>query len=158
MNNSGINIVSAENKDDIESARQLFLEYAESLNFDLCFQGFDEELKNLPGDYSSPKGELLLAYSNGKLAGCVALHKFENDICEMKRLFLRSEFRGQGIGRQLTVRVIDDAKKIGYKKMRLDTLPAMKEAIKLYKNLGFKEIIPYRYNSIEGVCYMELEL
>ncbi len=158
MNNSAINIVSADNKDDIESARQLFLEYAKSLNFDLCFQGFDEELKNLPGDYSSPEGELLLAYSEGKLAGCIAFRKFENDICEMKRLYLRNEFRGQGIGRQLTVRVINDAKKIGYKKMRLDTLPSMKEAIKLYKDLGFKEINPYRYNPIEGVCYMELEL
>jgi ribosomal protein S18 acetylase RimI-like enzyme len=158
MDLSEVNIISAGNKEDIESAKQLFLEYAKSLNFDLCFQGFDEELKNLPGDYSPPEGELLLAYSEGKLAGCVAFHKFENDICEMKRLFLRSEFRGQGIGRQLTVRVIDDAKKIGYKKMRLDTLPAMKEAIQLYKDLGFNEINPYRYNPIEGVCYMGLEL
>ena len=146
------------NKEDIESARQLFLEYAKSLNFDLCFQGFDEELKNLPGDYSPPEGELLLAYSDGKLTGCAALRKFENDICEMKRLYIRSEFRGQGIGRQVAVRVIEDAKKSGYKKMRLDTLPAMQEAIKLYKDLGFKEIEPYRYNPIEGVYYMELEL
>ena len=155
---SKISIISAKTKEDIDSARQLFLEYANSLNFDLCFQGFDEELKNLPGDYSPPDGELLLAYSDDKLAGCAALRKLEKGLGEMKRLFLRIEFRGLGIGRQLAVRIIEDARKIGYEKIRLDTLPSMKEAIQLYKNLGFKEILPYRYNPIEGVCYMELAI
>jgi ribosomal protein S18 acetylase RimI-like enzyme len=157
----GINTIKIEkaNADkEIESARILFLEYAKSLNFDLCFQGFDEELKNLPGDYSFPGGEILLAYCDGKLAGCAALRKFEEEISEMKRMYVRPEFRGKKIGRLLAVNIINDAKEMGYKKMRLDTIETMKEAIALYKDIGFKEISSYRYNPVDNVKYMELDL
>src|SRR5947209_3733203 len=108
----------AESPEQIAQARELFLEYANSLGFSLCFQSFDQELASLPGDYAPPDGRLLLATSNGDLAGCVALHKLESDICEMKRLFVRPRYRGKGLGRQLADKIITEARQLGYKKLR----------------------------------------
>jgi putative acetyltransferase len=143
----------------IAQARELFLEYAQSLGFSLCFQNFDKELATLPGDYAPPDGRLLLAECDGQLAGCVALHKLESSLCEMKRLYLRPQFRGKGVGRALAERIIAEARQIGYLKMRLDTVePLMKDAVAMYRKLGFKEIVPYRANPIAGAVYMELEL
>jgi putative acetyltransferase len=143
----------------VEQARELFLEYAGSLGFSLCFQSFDEELKNLPGAYSPPDGRLLLAQLAGQPAGCVALRKLENSICEMKRLYVRPNYRGKRLGRILVDRVIAEARTIGYQRMRLDTVASsMQDAIELYRRIGFREIPPYRANSIEGALYMELVL
>jgi len=143
----------------IAHARELFLEYAQSLGFSLCFQNFDDELASLPGDYAPPEGRLLLAEYEGQLAACVALHKLDADICEMKRLYLRPQFRGKGLGRILAQRIISDARQIGYKRMRLDTVgPVMKDAVAMYRKLGFKEIPAYRPNPNPGTLYLELEL
>jgi putative acetyltransferase len=155
----GLVLVSAETLAQIAQVRELFLEYAKSLGFSLCFQGFDKELAELPGDYAPPTGRLLLAEYHGELAGCVALHKLDSEICEMKRLTLRPNFRGRGLGRALAEAIIAEARSIGYRRMRLDTVePAMKDAVGLYRKLGFKEIGPYRPNPIAGAMYMELEL
>jgi putative acetyltransferase len=149
----------AESAHDIAQARELFLEYAQSLGFSLCFQNFDKELADLPGDYAPPGGRLLLVEYEGHLAACVALHKLDADICEMKRLYLRPQFRGKGLGRILADRIISDARQIGYKRMRLDTVgPLMKDAVAMYRKLGFKEIPAYRPNPNPGTLYMELEL
>jgi putative acetyltransferase len=150
---------SAFSPEQIAQARELFLEYAASLDFSLCFQNFDAELAGLPGDYAPPSGRLLLAEWGGQLAGCGALHKLKTDVCEMKRLYLRPEFRGKGIGRAMAERLIAEARAIGYGRMRLDTVgPVMKDAVAMYRKLGFKEIAPYRENPMEGTLYMELEL
>ena len=152
-------ISSAESADQIAQARELFLEYGQSLGFSLCFQNFDKELAGLPGDYAPPDGRLLLATFEGELAGCVALHKLEPEICEMKRLYLRPQFRGKGLGRVLAETTIAEARKIGYERMRLDTVePVMKDAVGLYRRLGFREIAPYRENPMAGTLYMELQL
>jgi GNAT superfamily N-acetyltransferase len=152
-------IILAATSTHLGQARELFLEYATSLGFSLCFQGFDRELADLPGDYAPPKGRLLLAEYGGQLAGCVALHRLDDEICEMKRLYLRPQFRGQGIGRVLVERVIDEARTIGYRRMRLDTVaPIMRDAVAMYRRFGFREIAPYRENPIAGALYMELEL
>ncbi|HKF02923.1 MAG TPA: GNAT family N-acetyltransferase [Candidatus Sulfotelmatobacter sp.] len=149
----------AESPHDIAQARELFLEYAQSLGFSLCFQNFDKELADLPGDYAPPEGRLLLAEYEGQLAACVALHKLDADICEMKRLYLRPQFRGKGLGRILADRIIADARRIGYRRMRLDTVePVMKDAVAMYRRLGFKEIPAYRPNPNPGTLYMEVEL
>jgi len=147
----------AESNEQIAQARELFLEYAKSLGFSLCFQSFDHELAGLPGDYAPPDGRLLLAEFGAELAGCAALHKLEAGICEMKRLYLRPQFRGRGVGRGLAEAIIAEARAIGYRRMRLDTVePVMKDAVALYRRLGFKEIASYRPNPIEGAMYMEL--
>jgi ribosomal protein S18 acetylase RimI-like enzyme len=154
-----IEITQAARRKHLEQVRGLFLEYAQSLCFSLCFQSFDKELAELPGIYAPPDGRLLLATINGQPAGCAALHKLDGDICEMKRLYVRPQFRGLGLGRQLTEQIIADARNIGYKKMRLDTIAGrMDHAIGLYRQLGFKEIDPYRPNPISGALYMEFEL
>lgn len=149
----------AESPEQIAFIRELFLEYAQSLGFSLCFQGFDQELASLPGDYSSPEGRLILATSNTRPIGCVALHKITAEICEMKRLYVRPAFRGKGLGRDLAEKIIAEARQMGYKKLRLDTVePKMKAAVAMYRRLGFCEIPPYRANPIEGALYMELQL
>lgn len=159
---TGVTIVAASTPAQIAQiaqARELFLEYAASLGFSLCFQNFDQELAALPGDYAPPEGRLLLAEWEGQLAGCGALHKLENDVCEMKRLYLRSQFRGKGIGRVMAERLIAEARAIGYRRMRLDTVgPVMKDAVAMYRKLGFKEIAPYRKNPMPGTLYMEIAL
>ena len=155
----GVVFVQVESAQQIAQARELFLEYAESLGFSLCFQSFDQELSGLPGDYVPPDGRLLLAEFNGALAGCVALHRLEPKICEMKRLYLRPQFRGKRLGRALAETIIAQARAIGYERMRLDTVePIMNDAVAMYRRLGFKEIAPYRTNPIEGAMYMELTL
>jgi putative acetyltransferase len=152
-------LAQAESSSQIARARELFLEYAQSLGFSLCFQNFDQELAGLPGDYAPPEGRLLLAECEGQVAACVALHKSGPGICEMKRLYLRPQFRGKGLGRALAERIIAEAREIGYERMRLDTVePVMKDAVVLYRKLGFKEIAAYRPNPIAGAMYMELEL
>lgn len=149
----------AESPEQISAVRELFLEYANSLNFSLCFQSFEKELAELPGEYAPPGGRLLLATQGSQLAGCVALHKLDATACEMKRLYVRPQFRGKGLGRVLAERVVADATEIGYKRLRLDTVePVMSDAVGLYRKLGFQEIAPYRENPIEGALYMERTL
>lgn len=152
-------LAQAETPAQIAQARQLFLEYANSLGFSLCFQNFDQELAELPGHYAPPEGRLLLAEYEGQSAGCVALRKLEGDVCEMKRLYLRAQFRGKGIGRALADRIIGEARALDYKRMRLDTVePVMGDAVAMYRKMGFKEIAPYCPNPIDGALYMELQL
>lgn len=151
-------IVHAETGALLEQARALFREYAASIGVDLCFQDFDKELAGLPGGYVPPGGCLLLALVDDTPAGCVALRRIADGIAEMKRLFVRPEFRGKNLGRVLAGAVIDEARNRGYRRMRLDTLPSMKEAVALYRSLHFREIDPYRPNPIEGALYMELDL
>lgn len=152
-------IFNANTQEDIDHARTLFEEYAAGLGISLCFQNFDHELKNLPGDYAPPDGRLLLATDEDQLAGCIALRKLEHGVCEMKRLFVRPAFRGKGAGRILVDSIIDEARKLGYTHMRLDTLPGrMDKAIALYQSLGFVDIAPYYENPVEGAKFMELKL
>lgn len=143
---------------DYKDAKDLFLEYANSLNFELCFQDFEKEIFDLPAQYSEPTGCIILCYENEKPIGCVGLRQFAEGICEMKRLYLINEARGKGIGRVLAEEIVEKAKELGYQKMQLDTIETMKEAISLYKSMGFKKIPAYRYNPIQGVIYMEMEL
>ena len=142
----------------LNDVQALFREYADSLGSHLCFQDFEKELANLPGDYAPPLGRLLVAVDDVRLAGCVALRRIDERVCEMKRLYVRPSYRGAGLGRKLAEAVITSACEVGYTQMRLDTLPSMKEAIKLYHLLGFAEIPSYRFNPVEGVKYMELAL
>lgn len=152
-------IFQATTDEHIQQARTLFEEYAASLGFSLCFQNFDQELKNLPGDYASPEGRLLLAVENDQLAGCIALRKLSDGACEMKRLFVRPMHRATGLGRTLVASLIDEARKLGYTHMRLDTIPGkMDKAIVLYQSIGFVEIEPYCQNPVEGAKFMELKL
>ena len=128
------------------------------MGFDLCFQNFDKELAELPGEYTPPDGRLIIAIIEKKIVGCVALRKLADGICEMKRLYVKPVYRGKGIGKRLAKFIIEEGKKIGYTYMRLDTVPAMKEAIALYCSMGFYEIKPYRENPIEGAMFLELNL
>ncbi len=153
-----LTIVPAHTADFLPEVRALFEEYATSLGFSLCFQGFDKELAGLPGDYAPPTGRLLLARQGTEIAGCVALRKLDEGTSEMKRLYVRPAFRGRSLGRQLASAIIREARAAGYQRMRLDTVPSMKEAIALYESIGFRRIAPYRANPIEGAIYMELML
>jgi putative acetyltransferase len=169
-----LSFLQAKTPAQIAQARELFLEYAQSLGFSLCFQNFDKELAELPGNYAPPEGRLLLAEYEGQIAGCVALRKIEpskiepskpgtskpeSTVCEMKRLYLRPQFRGKGLGRALTDRIMAEARQIGYRSMRLDTVePVMKDAVAMYRRIGFQEVAPYCANPIAGALYMELKL
>jgi len=159
-------LIQAATPAQLEQVRALLLEYGQSLGFSLCFQSFDAELAGLPGDYAPPTGRLVLAEVEGKPAGCVALHRLGEScadkrelLCEMKRLYVRPDFRGHQLGRRLVEELMRAARGIGYKKMRLDTVePIMGHAVALYRELGFREIPSYRENPIAGALYMELEL
>jgi ribosomal protein S18 acetylase RimI-like enzyme len=153
-----IEIVPARTPADFDVARVLFREYEAEIGIDLCFQGFEQELAGLPGEYAPPDGRLLFARVDDQVAGCVALRRLEPEVCEMKRLYTRPEFRGRRIGLRLVYGVVFEAKAIGYRRMRLDTLPAMGTAIGLYRSLGFVPIAPYRPNPIAGALYLELDL
>lgn len=154
-----LSFIQAESAEQLEQTRQLWREYAAWLEVDLCFQNFEQELAGLPGRYALPEGRLLLAHSDDRLAGCIALRKIDEGICEMKRLYVRPSFRGQGMGRQLTARLIEEALRIGYARMRLDTLPAkMNQALAMYRSFGFTEIAPYYHNPDAGAVFMELTL
>ena len=154
-----VEIIQAETAEHIEQARTLFREYEKWFGMNLCFQNFDEEVENLPGKYKPPDGRLFLAFADGKLAGCIALRKLEAKICEMKRLFVREDFRGLGIGKILIEKLIAEAKKIGYEKMRLDTFPPkMSKAVELYNSYGFYEIEPYYHNPYGETLFMESDL
>lgn len=152
-------IIQATTNEQIEYARELFLEYQNWFGLSLCFQNFDEELATLPGAYAPPDGRLYLAYSDDQLAGCGALKKLDDGICEMKRLFVRDAFRGQKIGVELIDRILADSRAIGYKKIRLDTYPPkMGKAVSLYESYGFTQIEPYYHNPFGETLFMELDL
>lgn len=155
---SMLTIAQANGAADMLLARHLFEEYADSLDVDLCFQDFASELARLPGHYAPPRGELLLASWDHSPAGCVALRPLDRAACEMKRLYVRPEFRGHGIGRALIQHIIEVARRAGYRSMRLDSLPSMKSALTLYRQLGFNAIPPYRNNPVAGTVYLELPL
>lgn len=140
--------------DDMAVVAQLFREYAKGLGVDLSFQGFDAELASLPADYDP----ILIARWGQALAGCVALRAIDSRTCEMKRLYVRADVRGMGVGRALAIRVIDEGRRRGFARMRLDTLPTMTSAIRMYEALGFVDIPPYRFNPIEGARYLEAQL
>ena len=145
--------------EEVQKARELFEEYSTWLGINLCFQNFDKELAELPGEYVPPSGCLLLATENDQTRGCVALRRIGEGIGEMKRLYVRPEFRGQGLGRNLTEAVIEAAREIGYHVIRLDTLPGkMDQAIAMYRSLGFKNIEPYYNNPVPDAAFMELLL
>lgn len=154
-----VEILPATSPEQIAQCRELFLEYAASLGFSLRFQGFDDELKNLPGAYAPPAGRLLLALCEGGAAGCVALRRLEGGVCEMKRLYVRPAYRGKRVGGLLVDRIIQEARVAGYQRMRLDTITSsMQDAIALYRRRGFREIPAYRENPIAGALYLELML
>ena len=148
----------ARRADDLREARRLVGEYVRSLGLDLGFQGIDRELEAFPASYAPPRGRLWLARVDGRAAGCVGVRRFEGSICEMKRLYVRRAFRGFRVGRRLAVASVRAAQRIGYRRMRLDTLGSMTAAIELYRTLGFREIPPYRFNPEPGARYFELDL
>jgi ribosomal protein S18 acetylase RimI-like enzyme len=147
---------------DWMATRSIFQEYASSLQIDLCFQGFDEELATLPGEYAEPRGALLLAWVDGALAGCCALRPLDtsdySNAAEMKRLYVRPAFRGLGLGRQLTEGILDAARQAGYGCVLLDTLDDMESARALYEDLGFEDIPPYYHNPIPGAHYLKVDI
>lgn len=154
-----LSVVQADSVGQIEETRELFREYSAWLGVNLCFQNFEKELAELPGEYVPPGGRLLLAIENDQVAGCVALRQIGAGKGEMKRLYVRPEFRGKGLGRTLTEAIIEAARAIGYRRLRLDTLPGrMDQAIAMYRSLGFKDIERYYDNPYDTAAYMELVL
>lgn len=151
-------IIDAHHPQFIPEVRRLFQEYADSLGVQLNFQNFEQEMKSLPGAYAPPQGALLMAVSDQQFAGCIAMRPLENNICEMKRLFVRPQWRGTKLGRLLAETIMQRARDAGYEFMRLDTLPSMDRARRLYAALGFYEIEAYRYNPIDGTSFMEVKL
>jgi len=152
-------LIQAQSPQEIESARELFAEYASWVEISLCFQNFDQEVAELPGAYAPPSGRLFLAVAGQQIMGCVALRKIGDGTGEMKRLYVRPEFRGRGLGRTLTEKLILEAKQIGYARLRLDTLPGkMDQAIAMYRSFGFQEIPPYYKNPVADATFMELML
>ena len=152
-----LEIVDGNGKEHMPVVRALFEEYATALGVDLGFQDFERELAELPGAYAPPGGRLLLALGP-EPAGCVALRAYEPGVCEMKRLFVRPEYRGSGLGRRLAEAIVAAGRDAGYERMRLDTLPSMESARALYRALGFVEIEAYRFNPVHGTTYFELAL
>jgi putative acetyltransferase len=148
----------ANNPGDLTTIRGLFQEYADSLSFELDFQDFREELASLPGKYAPPMGSILVAKEKGETVGCVAVRPLGDGVCEMKRLYVKPAHRGKSLGRDLALAIIEEAKRIGYKTMRLDTVVEMKEASALYRTLGFQPIDAYCYNPLPGAMYFELKL
>jgi len=153
-----VKLKQVESEEEVKQARGLFEEYAAWLGFNLCFQNFDKELSQLPGDYAQPNGRLLLAVENDQVAGCVALRKIGEGIGEMKRLYVRPAFRRFGLGRALAQALLDEARRAGYSVMLLDTLDDMEAARELYTALGFEEIPPYYFNPIAGAHYLKATL
>jgi putative acetyltransferase len=152
-------LVEARTPEDLAQVRRLFRTYADWLGVDLCFQGFERELAELPGAYAPPAGRLLLARVGSDAVGCVGLRPLEPGVCEMKRLWVEPGLAGRGIGRALAERIVAAARQIGYRRMRLDTIPArMPAAQHLYASLGFREIPAYYHNPLPGVVMLELEL
>lgn len=153
-------IVQAQSESEIEQVRELFSEYVAWLGINLCFQNYNKEVADLPGDYAPPRGRLLLTLADDDAAaGCAALRDLGNGVAEMKRLFVRPAFRGQRLGWQLAKMILDEARALGYERIRLDTLPGkMDQAIAMYRVLGFKDIAPYYNNPVEGAAFMELKL
>jgi len=151
-------IIQAQTREHYQKVRKLFQQYADSLGVDLEFQGFSQELANLPGDYAPPQGCILMAVSAREFVGCVALRPLEDRICEMKRLYVLPDFRRRKIGWTLAQDIIDEARTRGYARMRLDTIESMTEAKQLYRSLGFRPIKPYRYNPLDNPTYLELDL
>lgn len=159
INKSGkFRYIEAGNATEFKQAADLFLEYADSLGFSLEFQDFDRELADIPGDYAAPDGCILLAYSDEIPVGCVALRKLDTDVCEMKRLYVKPEFRYMGIGKTLSEKIVEKARSTGYGKMRLDTVASMTEAISIYRSMGFRVIEPYRFNPFNDAVFMEMTL
>lgn len=144
--------------EEMDTVRELFREYSDFLDFDLCFQDFERELADLPGLYAPPRGAILLTGQPGKVVGCIALRPLGEDVCEMKRLYVRPQGRSQGLGRRLCVELIERAKSIGYQKMKLDTVSKLKTAIGLYQELGFRECEQYCANPQPDVQFFELDL
>jgi GNAT superfamily N-acetyltransferase len=154
-----VELIQVEYGPQLDDIRELFLEYARSLDFDLCFQNFDKEMRELPGEYAPPEGRLILCRVQEAAAGCIALKSLGDGICEMKRLFVRPAFRGKGLGITLGRRIVAEARHIGYRAMRLDTIAGKMElAIALYRSLGFHEIPPYYDNPIPNAAFFELDL
>ena len=153
-------ILQAQSETEVQQVRELFAEYVAWLGINLCFQNYDKEVADLPGEYAPPRGRLLLALADdGAAAACAALRDLGKGICEMKRLFVRPDFRGQRLGWQLAEMILAEARAIGYKHIRLDTLPGkMDRAITMYRVLGFKDIAPYYHNPVAGAAFMELKL
>jgi len=155
---SGTRISPVGTPEQIEQVRRLFREYADSTGACECFEGFGKEIAGLPGPYGPPAGQLLLAELDGRSAGCVALHRLDDGISEMKRLYVRPAFRGRNLGRQLAEAIIMEARRIGYRAMRLDTLSSMLAARALYQSLGFRAIPRYNDNPGAGVIHLERRL
>ena len=143
---------------DLPEVKALLREYHAWTGVDLCFQGFERELADLPGDYVAPSGLLLVATIDGAIVGCVAAHRWSHDACEMKRLYVRDAARGTGCGLALVERVLAWAREAGYRRVVLDTLPAMDRAQRMYERLGFRDVPPYRENPVPGARYLELRL
>lgn len=153
-----VKFVPASSGEDLAQVRALLVEYASAPAFCPCFRSFERELAELPGEYAPPAGRLLLAVEEGRAAGCVALRRLTPEVCEIKRLYVRPEFRRKGIGRGLVKALLAEARRIGYERVRLETLPAMQEAIALYRSLGFQESEPYGLEPVKEALYMELPL
>ena len=151
-------LVPALSQAELAACRDLMVEYQRGLGVSLCFQGFDRELASLPGDYAPPRGRLYLALAGGKPVGCAALRPLFHRDAEMKRLYVRPAMRGSGLGRALALRIIEEARALGYEAVKLDTLPQMKAAQRLYEALGFRDTAPYNDNPVAGVRFMALGL
>src|SRR5512137_1181260 len=153
-----LHVLSASDTEALGHVRQFFRSYAGWLGVDLSFQKFDEEMASLPGAYAPPQGRLFYAENKGQPAGCVGVRPFSEGVCEMKRLYVEPQHRGSGIGRDLALAAIKSAKQLGYRKILVDTLPAMRIAVKLYRELGFHDAPAYYPTPLEGTIFLALDL